>query len=49
VDPAQFAFEMYGLMLMGHLSTRLLRDPQAGQRTRRAFESLLASARPPSH
>lgn len=49
VDPAQFAFEMYGLMLMGHLSSRLLRDPQAGARTRRAFEDLLAAARRPSH
>lgn len=45
VDPDQFAHQMYGVMLAGHHAARLLRDPKAGQRTRAAFESLLASAR----
>lgn len=49
VDPQQFAFEMYALMLMGHLSTRLLRDAKGPERTRRAFEALLAAARNPAH
>ncbi len=49
VDAQQFAFEMYALMLMGHLAARLLRDPKAGERTRRAFEALLDAARNPSH
>lgn len=46
VDPDQFAFEMYGIMLVWHQATRLLRDAKAVDRARRAFEALLASARP---
>lgn len=49
IDPQQFAFEMYGQMLMGHLAARLLRDPKAGERTRRAFETLLETARVAAH
>jgi AcrR family transcriptional regulator len=49
VEPEQFAFEMYAVMLMGHQASRLLRDPKAAARTRRAFESLVAAARTPSH
>lgn len=49
VDPDQFAFEMYAIMLMGHQASRLLRDRKAGERTRRAFDALLAAARTPSH
>jgi AcrR family transcriptional regulator len=45
VDPEQFAFEMYGIMLVTHLASRLLRDRQAVPRARRAFERLLESAR----
>jgi AcrR family transcriptional regulator len=45
VDPAQFAFDTYGIMLVTHLSSRLLRDPKAGERARQAFSSLLAAAR----
>ncbi len=45
VDPEQFAFETYGIMLVTHLASRLLRDRQAPQRARRAFERLLESAR----
>lgn len=45
VDPEQFAFEVYGIMLVTHLATRLLRDRQALPRARRAFERLLEAAR----
>jgi len=46
-DPEQFAFELYGTMLMCHHASRLLRDPKAVGRARRAFENLLAAARAP--
>ena len=45
VDPEQFAFDLYGIMLIGHLATRLLRDPKAWDRARKAFGNLLAAAR----
>ncbi|MDY7226212.1 TetR/AcrR family transcriptional regulator [Hyalangium rubrum] len=45
VDPEQFAFELYGIMLVHHHAARLMRDPQAEQRSRRAFESLLNASR----
>jgi len=45
VDPDQFAFELYGHMLMGHLGWRLLDDKKAGSRARKAFESLLERSR----
>jgi AcrR family transcriptional regulator len=45
VDPEQFAHELYGVMLVGHHAARLLRDPQAGARTRAAFDALVARAR----
>lgn len=45
VDPEQFAFEIYGIMLVCHHASRLLRDPEALARARRAFERLLAEAR----
>ena len=45
VDPEQFAFEVYGIMLVTHMATRLLRDRQALPRARRAFERLLEAAR----
>jgi AcrR family transcriptional regulator len=45
VDPDQFAYEMYGLMLVAHHCTRLLRDPAADARAKRAFENLLGRAR----
>ncbi len=47
VDPDQVAFQMYGIMLVFHQATRLLRDGKAGDRARRAFEALLAAARAP--
>lgn len=45
VDPDQFAYEMYGVMLVNHHCTRLLRDPRAESRARRAFENLLTGVR----
>ena len=45
VDVEQFAYEFYGIELMYHHATRLLRDPKAEERARRAFESLLESSR----
>jgi AcrR family transcriptional regulator len=44
-DPDQFAFDLDGVMLSCHMSSRLLGDGSAEARARRAFESLLASAR----
>jgi AcrR family transcriptional regulator len=44
-DAEQFAYELYGIMLMFHHSARLLGDPKAEQRARTAFESLLKSCR----
>jgi AcrR family transcriptional regulator len=45
LDPDQFAFELNALMMGYHHAGRLLRDRRALERTRSAFESLLASAR----
>jgi AcrR family transcriptional regulator len=47
LDPYQLAFEIYGIMLVCHHQTRLLRDRHAEDRARRAFERLIADARPP--
>ncbi len=44
VDPDQFAYETYGIMLITHHCARLLRDPAAEGRARTAFESLLTRA-----
>lgn len=46
-DPEQFAHDLYAIMLGFHHAHRLLRDPAAGTRARRAFESLIGSARAP--
>lgn len=46
-DPEQFAYEVHGAMLSYHHMARLIRDPQAEIRVRRAFESLLTRARRP--
>lgn len=45
VDPEQFAFETYGIMLVCHLATRLLDDRAAVERARRAFDGLVARSR----
>ena len=48
LDPEQFAFEEYGVMLGAHMFLRFLREPDAIARARAAFEQLLATARAPS-
>ena len=45
VDPEQFAYELYGHMLVGHLGWRLLDDKKSGHRARKAYEALLARSR----
>lgn len=49
VEPDQVAFELYGIMMGSHTFSRFLRDPAAPERTRRAFERLLAAHRAPGH
>jgi AcrR family transcriptional regulator len=44
LDCAQFAFEMYAIVLGFNHSKRLLRDPSVEKRARVAFDRLLASA-----
>jgi AcrR family transcriptional regulator len=46
-DPEQFAFELHGIMLGFFHAHRLLGDPKADERARRAFEAVLAAARAP--
>jgi AcrR family transcriptional regulator len=48
LDVDQFAFELHGVMLTHHHASRLLRDERAPERTRRAFESLIAAASRPT-
>ena len=45
LDPDQFAFHLYAIILSYHYYSRLLRDPAALTRVRQAFESLLGSSR----
>jgi AcrR family transcriptional regulator len=45
VEPEQFAFDLDGVMLSCHMSSRLLRDDTAETRARRSFENLLATVR----
>jgi AcrR family transcriptional regulator len=45
-DPEQFAFQMHGILLAFHQHNRLLGDPLAAQRARRALDALLDAARP---
>ena len=47
LDTEQFAIDAYGVMLACHHSRRLLRDPRADERARRAFEALVLAAQPP--
>lgn len=44
VDPEQFAHDLYGVMLAYHHAARLLGDPRAEARARRAFDALLKVA-----
>jgi AcrR family transcriptional regulator len=46
VDPELFAFQLQGIAFSRHMAARLLRDPAADAQARRAFDALLASARP---
>jgi AcrR family transcriptional regulator len=45
LDPAQFAYELYSLILAYHQYERLLADPEADRRCRLAFERLLERSR----
>jgi AcrR family transcriptional regulator len=45
VDPEQIAFEIYGVMLSTHHASRLLREPRAFERARRAVDRIVASCR----
>lgn len=44
-DVEQFAFDVHGITLAYHHASRLMHDPGAVDRTRRAFDNLLASVR----
>jgi AcrR family transcriptional regulator len=48
LDPDQFAFELYGIMLSFHQFHRFLREPDALARTRLAFDRLVAYAHEPA-
>lgn len=45
-DSDQFAQDLYGIMLSWHHRSRLMGDPVAEVRARRAFEALIAAAQP---
>ena len=45
VEPDQFAYDLYSVMLGFHHAARLLRDPQADARANAAFERLISSVR----
>lgn len=47
-DPKQFAHDLYGVMLAYHHASRLLKDPRAAERARRAFETLVGGSRVPA-
>ena len=47
LDPEQFAFEMYAIMIGAHTFQRFLHQPDAVARTRTAFERLVGAARAP--
>lgn len=49
LDPAQFAFEEYGIMLGTHTFARFLRERDAMARSRQAFERLLQSSLAPGY
>ena len=46
VDAEQFAFQAYGLVLGFYHARRLLEDPRADSRVRRAFDEMVMAARP---
>ena len=45
LDPGQVAFELYGIMAAFFTAHRLIEDPKAGARQRRAVDALLARCR----
>jgi len=45
-DADQFAHDLYGVILAYHHASRLLHDPRAERRARRALDGLLDAARP---
>lgn len=45
LDPGQFAYEVHGVMLAHHHANRLMADARAAQRTRAAYDALVAAAR----
>jgi AcrR family transcriptional regulator len=45
LDPEQFAFEFFALLLGYHHGARLIRDPDAEKRVRAAFEDLIIRSR----
>src|SRR5205807_1789851 len=45
LDPEQFAFELYGYMLVYQHANRLIEDPTAERRINQAFEDLLLRCR----
>jgi AcrR family transcriptional regulator len=45
LDVDQFAFELYSAMIGGHTFFRFLRDPEALDKTRTAFERIVGAAR----
>ncbi len=45
IDADQLAFELYSLMLGGHAFSHFMNDPAARERTRAAFERLVATVR----
>jgi len=47
-DPHQFAQDLYGIMLAFHHAARLLEDPAAEGRARKAFEALLSAVGQPA-
>jgi AcrR family transcriptional regulator len=47
LEPEQFAHDLYGIMLGYHHASRLLSDPEAEHRARKAFDRLLTHARRP--
>ena len=47
LDPEQFAFEEYGVMLGAHTFLKFLHDPGSLDRAREAFERLVTTARAP--
>jgi AcrR family transcriptional regulator len=46
IDPGQFAFDLYSLLLGFHLYDKLLQDTKTRQRQQAALERLLATYRP---